>query len=389
MFWFENQAQSKIIVFQSSPSFEIKQLQNWAAENGAQMMIQTKISKDRYITRLTNLEGMNQRNFSLELLQQFQLMVVDGRALMEFNSTQMSILESALNNGLGLIVIADQSLTEANTQSQLPEWLNPLALKANSESRELVPYWSDNLDGFTAPVESFIPIMAAEFSAAENSSLNYQTKTLVQASNGWPIVKSTRVGLGKVAVSLIRNSHYWVTSGDKTSYSHYWQNLISQIASPMRNKFKLASESEPRFVFEKNTICIQSSSPVESITLRSVENFDKEQEIYLADSSTIPNQYCGVFWPEYAGWYQVTYYDELNSESSQNWLSVYSLDSWSAFQQTTKTRDTLRFQQRQSQSVVDGKKTVYQPINPWFFWWIFIISAGLIWVENKYLRSEN
>ncbi|TQV72412.1 hypothetical protein FLL45_19580 [Aliikangiella marina] len=383
----EHLAQAKLLVVQSSPSFETKQIQNWAAENGAQLMLQTQISKDKYITRLTNIKDVRSRDFTQDLLDEFDLLIMDGRALLGLTTEQKQMLREAVELGLGLFVIADQELIDQ--KQNLPSWMAPIAIQQTEESREMVPYWSDNLDGFTAPIESFMPIIAADF-IPENQLTAIQTnmRTLVQASNGWPIVKSLDVGLGRVTVSLMRETYRWVTNGDRTSHSHYWQNVISKAARPSESPLELQQISYPLFKGQRTKFCIESRLPIDSATVTSATMPDDEQVVHLLRGENTLSRYCGYFWPNQAGWYRVNVSVSESDQHYEDWISISDNDEWLALQQSNKRRDTLRYIQKQSLSSEHHKTKMYQPINQWIFWWIFVLCASLVWAENKYMRDE-
>jgi len=370
-----NHAKANILVIQSSPSFEIKQLQNWAAEQGASILIKTKISQDKFITRKTNLTDLGATELTPQLLTQFDLVIIDGRGVIELNVNESQWLGQAVENGIGVLVIADQVLV-AKT-SKWPEWMQGFSLTATKEISEVTPYWSNNGDGFTAPNESFIPAVAASFDIKQMTRHN----VLVQTANASPLVIQQTHGLGKLAVSLIRETHRWVTSGDKTSY---WQNLIHQLGrSQTQNAWLDEKLSVIRYANQRSEVCVYADKPAAQLRLILQSDNESTNEVLLQPKAGQVNRYCGYFWPADDGWFRLVGTDGLQF-AQEEWIHIEKPEAWQAEQQRQKIQATQKHQRLNASNQTSVSDKSYTLISPWIFWWLFFISASLLWLERKF-----
>ena len=98
-----------------------------------------------------------------------------------------------------------------------------------------------------------------------------------------------------------------------------------------------------------------------------------------------PNESCGYFWPEKQGWY--TFSNNSNDKSANEVTSLHYIeakDTWQAMQQVAVIKATLAKQSLNPIIHTQMKTDVFSQINLWYFWWMFVISASLIWLERKF-----
>ena len=68
---------------------------------------------------------------------------------------------------------------------------------------------------------------------------------LTRIASGEVIEAYRNVGLGRVAVSVLRERHRWLTSGEEATYTAYWARLMSRLGRPA-----------PRPDFASSMICV-------------------------------------------------------------------------------------------------------------------------------------
>ena len=319
---------------------------------------------------------------SASLYQIFDLLLIDGRALVNLSEIQFQQIQQSVNAGLGVVIVADQDLVKSERVRSL---LVNMELQALKEKQEVTPFWSDHNYGLIAPNERLIPSVAAKI-VAKNRLL----KTLVRAENGDVLVAASQFGNGQIAISLLRETHRWATMNDRTSFSHYWQNLIWHIARKGSTSSLVSDPRTINFVYQSNRVCVESQRTVVQLQL-SPQSIGQSQAQYI-QMNVMPgnlNRYCGSFWPSQAGWYRVGIIDEnddqvMMTQGQSNWLYFYPGDEWQSVQQASKISATLNKQSNYRENAQKLNASYARPINLWIWWWLFLISVTILWVERKF-----
>ncbi len=385
---------ARILVVQSSPSFETKQLQNWAAENGAQLLLRTRISQGIDSSRSTNIAKPQMKKIKLlglsqTLFDQFDLVIIDGRRLLMMSKREKTELRLSIKNGLGLLVLADQNLL-ATTKKEIPELLNGFQLMALNRPTEIIPYIVSEELSRTALSDNFIPLVAQSISSSEKTG---SLQSLVQSSQGHILVAQKNTSLGKVAISLLQQTYRLVTSGQQVYYSQLWQHLIKQIARKDQQSMIYINSNQP-FSFEKQRleICYRRSSseaqPVTSLQLASRSGVADSQSLLLQTDPLLKDRSCGYFWSKTSGWYTIS--SELPVDNPRKFTDldfyVVSKTSWLAHQQHHKIQATKAKQADFTRKTIQAAH--WQKTDEWIFWWMLVISASLLWAERKFLSQE-
>lgn len=373
----------KLLIVQSAPSFESKQIQNWAAESGAKILVKSQVSKDKWISRQTNL-GLNYTKLSPELYQQFDLMLIDGRALANLSDTQISQIQQSVRAGLGVLVIADQALIKSKAMARM---IANIEISSLQEGLEVTPFWSDQNFGLVAPNERFIPAVAGKILAKDKL-----IRVLVRAENGEPLVVSSPIENGQIALSLLRETHRWVTMNDKSGFSGYWQNLISEVARQAPNQLSVIDKpNKINFAGRANRVCVDSSLVIDKLELnpRLAEAASKKQFVKMNAMPGKLNRYCGVFWPSQSGWYRVEIVQgqleqPFNSSNLSEWRYFYSPTQWKSVQQAEIIEATLNKQSAYRENEQVGYHKYSETINLWIWWWLFVVSITVLWLERKF-----
>ncbi len=374
-------SQVRIAVIQSSPSFETKQLQNWAAEKGAQFFVKTTISRNKSIDRSTNFPDLDSNKLSADFFNNFDLIIFDGRRFSQLTKQQNNWLKDAVEKGLGLLILVDHDFIK---MKNLPVVLEGIQLELLNQSQQSTLSWLDNNNHWTTPIETPVTWVAARITIDPLKTVNSQN--LVIADNGETIVHQQDFGSGRVAVSLLKTTHQWATSGKSIEHSHYWQNLISHISrTGETDRIFLVNNRAVNFSNHLTTVCVQTNAELNSLKVLFKGINDNQQTVLLQKDITIPAHRCGVFWPKQSGWYQllVDVAQESRNQKLNSWTYIESESDWLAHQQIKRIKATLRKQQAfmsPSENFVDHT----QAINRWIFWWLSVIGSTMIWLERKF-----
>jgi len=388
---------TRILVIQSSPSFETKQLQNWAAENGAQFLLRSRISKNIYSTRSTNISKQQQNkngalNLNRQLFDKFDLAIIDGRELMVMTKYEQEQLLLSISGGLGVLILADQDLLSLS-KSEMPTILSGLEMNPLNQATEIIPYIVTQ-DLIAKPMAgSFVSLVGLSINprrligSGQSNGAKGKIEilqSLIQSSQGDSLVAQRVHHSGRIAVSLLQQTHRLVTSGQKVNYSRLWHHLISQIArKEQRTQLKLNGARPIIFSKHRIEVCYSAPSTAQkvAVNLQAVNmNTSDTQSILMQTDPLLGDRSCGYFWPDQAGWYEIR--DSRLLKASSNLFYVFEQSAWSAYQQHHKIESTKAKQAEFVENNIESLR--FEKINPWIFWWVLVLSSSLIWIERKY-----
>jgi hypothetical protein len=369
----------RILVIQSAPSFETKQLQNWAAERGAKFVVKTKISRDKYIHRSTNFSELSNFNLSVELFNRFDLVILDGRGFIELSETHRQWLTESVEKGLGVLILADETLLKTQSQADL---LSGMQLEEQVGTVAANLSWLDNNNRWTQPTEFVVDTLAATIKLDQGLVIN--AKKLVVTAGGKVIAQQQDYQSGHIAINIFNRSYEWVTLGQSRAHSQYWQSLIANIATrrPLEQMLEVA-EKQLNFTNQLTQICVDTKQTLTTIKVQAMEKPSIVHELLLEKSTDFDSKYCGSFWPEKSGWYQSIV---SNSTILDSQFYVESAADWPAQLQREKIKATMMKQKAYQQS--SNSEQGSRAISLWIFWWLMVVSASILWIEKKFIASE-
>ena len=374
---------AKLLIRQSAPSFETRHVKNWAVEQGAQVTVETQISKNSYISQHANYPQEDRSDEktaqvdsfdTLSTLDQYDLLIIDARGLMKLSQHQQDNLAVAVKRGLGVLVIGDSTLF---TENNLPGVLNQFRISHGStiESDQSLLSWQFDQAG--EPLN----VIAADIPASSGFSL-------VKGAEGRVIVPGIHWGLGKVAISLTNQTYQWRTAGQRQLYSRYWQFLFESLARqslapyllPVENDhLNIARQPLPRcFSVNENLY-----SRLADYALRYEGAEGKPVALIPLVDEVNQNMACGVIYPAYSGWQRITL--SANEETLSHSLYVYNESDWSAWQQQRKHSAGKRMQSVMQAGLT---QTYWTEISLWPLWWGLLLMCSLLWIERKFWTNR-
>ena len=374
---------AKLLIRQSAPSFETRHVKNWAVEQGAQVTVETQISKNRYISQHANYPQEDRSDEktaqvdsfdTLSTLDQYDLLIIDARGLMKLSQHQQDNLAVAVKRGLGVLVIVDSTLF---TENNLPGVLNQFRISHGStiESDQSLLSWQFDQAG--EPLN----VIAADIPASSGFSL-------VKGAEGRVIVPGIHWGLGKVAISLTNQTYQWHTAGQRQLYSRYWQFLFESLARqslapyllPVKNDhLNIARQPLPRcFSVNENLY-----SRLADYALRYEGTEGKPVALIPLVDEVNQNMACGVIYPASSGWQRITL--SANEETLSHSFYVYNESDWPAWQQQRKHNAGKRMQSAMQTGL---KQTYWTEISLWPLWWGLLLMCSLLWIERKFWTNR-
>jgi hypothetical protein len=368
-----------ILIIQSAPSFETRALKNYAAAQGHRVRLNSDISKGKRITQIANLDNETDTNLSPQILAEHDVLIMDGRALVNLPPTQRQWLNAAVDGGLGLLVLADSTLAN-NIRNLNADLLSgfQLAPSAKVETTAVPRLLTVNATDWQEP----LPVAGMQLSA-ENADV------LIDDGQGRSLVISRSKGLGKIGISLISHTHSWLTAGQNTLWGDYWRTLFSSLARQQVNSYLLAlPETEFSRVNQRLAVCALGTENGSSVLIRPMVPMELSGGFELqlaADRMNSPRQ-CAYFWPRTNGWHQLQLYSANRASVVLDQKAIYVFDTtqWLAQHRNERLRATLaRSNNSRNQPTETAATSVSEPLSPFWLWLALIFSASCLWLERK------
>ena len=371
-------ARFNIMIRQSAPSFETRALKNYAASNGHRLRLDTDISKGKNLSQSANQPGDVDTSFSPTVLAEQDVLIMDGRALVNLPLTQREWLMDAVENGLGLLVLADSALLqhigELNTNILNGFHLAPLTDAETMVNPRLLTRGASN---WQEPL-----LVAAMQLTADDADV------LIDDEHGRSQVVRRSKGRGYISISLINHSHSWLTSGQRADWGDYWSALIANLARQRGGSYLLAqAETDFYRVNQRSEVCVLTDEKNASVAIRANTPQGTQDffELQLAPDTLNSPRQCVYFWPEAGGWQQIQLLSgDRESILDKKAIYVFQADQWLAQQrkqrvQATRTKATIRTSMPREAPA----KWVSEPISPFWLWLTLVLSATLLWLERK------
>jgi hypothetical protein len=356
----------KVLLLASFPDFEYKFLKRWLYDQHYPVAFRSQISKDKFTTDFLNMESVNLGRISTATLQKFDVLIIDEEELLAIASNERAAIESAVQNGLGLLIrvsSAKRSTMTLLNRTARVETLSSkektLNLTVKSEAINLAP-------------------LALEQTIFLKGSLHDQV--LISDKNGRILVNNQLNGAGKVSTSAIAATYNWMLAGKKSDYSNFWSAILT--ATARKQKENIAVQVSPKFpnVLQKTrfTIGLAESNKMPRLKTEGVS-------LSLRQNMELPFEWDAFFWPTQQGWHQL----EVNQQ--HEFYYVYQNHDWLALKNEKKRLATLRFAAttktpNDKPTMVD--QTTQKEVSKWWFFVGFLCAAGFLWQEARIPKQK-
>lgn len=367
-----------IMIRQSAPSFETRALKNYAATGGHRLRLNSDISKGKNISQSANLPTTSDTTLSPQVLAEQDILIMDGRALVETPPTQLQWLIDAVENGLGLILLADSSLLE-NINGLDTKLLNGFDLSPLSIDKVMVVprLLTGGQNNWQLPVKTAAMQLHAD-----------DADVLIDDGDGRNLVVKRTKGLGNIGISLISHSHHWLTAGQQSDWGDYWSALITSLARQRSGSYLLPQREDGIYrVNQRTAVCAFTTEKEVKVMIDAATSDGQQSTLELqpaADKLGSPRQ-CVFFWPEFGGWHQL----KLVSARHENVLDqksiyIFGTDQWLAQQRDERVRATRARNMNSTGHLSEtAQKWVYEPLSLFWLWLTLVLSATFLWLERK------
>jgi hypothetical protein len=194
----------------------------------------------------------------------------------------------------------------------------------------------------------------------------------IHNSNSGILSGYRRLGQGRIGTTLLENTWQLQLEGKQEAYQQIWSQLVEQISK--RTSVAASWEARTDFAFKDRAFEFKLRTSVENPIVRD----ENEHLIPLKQDLNNSELWTGKIYPQKTGWQKLKI--EQDSTSVFNYF-VYKAEDWQALQSYRTSEENNRFFQ---QEIVE-EKSVKIPIaiNPLWFFGIFLITMGGLWLEPK------
>ena len=340
----------KILMIDAFPTFETKYLKNYLAQAGQEVSIRTQITTGRYKYEYFNIEQKGPITFTEDILKKFDLLIIDASSLKDLSKKEKLILKRSIRyEGLGVFI--QPSMDFFNTKNELAD------LKFKGDNKTKISLDSNSKIQVNKYPYQFIP--------------QNRLQTIVSYDKS-RLAAYQKIGLGRVGTGVLENSYQLVLDGNGDQYQDLWSKIIKKISKRAKISSELTSDQFIVFKDEPYNFRLRTKEAMPIVVDL------KESKVPLKQDISISNLWKGTVYPREKGWQTLRL---KNDTSSTLDYYVNEIEVWkSLISEETKLENKRNF----SESINEGKtRKRKEPIDPIWFYGIFLIGMGYLWLEPK------
>ncbi len=340
----------KILVLNAFPTFETKYLKNFLSELGNEVIVRSQLTRGRFKFEYFNTEPLPVNSLSEEILENFDLLIIDAIELKNMAGQTQNILKRAVKEqGLGIFIQPD--LNFLNTPGKFTE----LNFTSNKNSKV-------NLAEFPeVSVETYPFILDDELSLLT-----------IHESNAKIISGYKKLRNGQIGSSVFQNTYKLLLNGNSEAYQALWSQLMERLAKAENPVSQWNSDSFMAIKNEAFSFKVRTSLQDPEI------KEEKQNEIPIKADIDIPTLWEGNVYPREEGWQ----YLATNQDSTSGfYYYTGNIKDWSLLKAQETIQENMRY--FNSELKENQLQKVQQPLNLIWFYIIALLSLGFLWLEPK------
>lgn len=351
----------RVFFLESFPTFGGKFLKAFLSKEGHRVTGRSAISKGKYRTEFLNMEPIAVNRLTRGLLGQFDLVILDDASLSGFTRFENALLLDAIRGGLGVLVWA----SEGKLPGTLPFSAFKFTTGARLEEIRLAPRWSDSPQD-TPPV-AFPPLSLRDA---------ISIRPLAWAGKNEVVAAVAPHGLGRVTVAIAGNTFEWVLGGQAPLHASYWSRLLTATARQREEAENW--QVAPPLPVPDVPVALHLASAGPGLPALSVGS----TVLYPQEAAVDLGRWESTFWPRQAGWHAA----KTATGEPFHWY-VYDKQDWPDLNMRNRYEATLAYLAKQSSAASTGAQnavnTGEEQVPPMWFYALFLLSVGYLWVERK------
>lgn len=353
----------RLLLLSSGPDFEKKFLKNWLSQEGFSLAIKTKLTVGKWDHEFINRSPGSRGPLTTSMLREFEIVLADVNALDALSAAEASALLTSVGTaGTGLLVQMDSAVHTPAFYSK------PFMLTGSHDSV------AHNLQLRISTQSTILPLTAeAPFFIKQNEGL----QTNLRDQQNRILAATALYGAGRVLATTVNNSFVWQLSGQGHRYNLYWQYLLTSVApKSIQNQSWQLNTALPR-KDEPLKIRFRSNSTAPSFQVG-------ETALYPAQDYFLTDEWNTTYWPRRQGWHAV-----MENAEGRAWLYVYDHNDWTGVKNAERIRQTILGANNSVSATTSpaGEVSETKEVAPYYFFLLFVASAGFLWFEKKRHRS--
>jgi hypothetical protein len=352
----------RVLLLAATPSFEFRFLKDYLARQGHSVALRVGLSRGLTQTEFLNQSGADLGRLTPALLGHTDVVLADAASLAALSGAEAEALQSALRNGQsGLLLLADPAAALPRTLPARTDFALELQpTKAAQEPQEI--QWA-----VARPTKVLIPATLRPAPAL---------RPLVTTRRRQPVAAARRIGLGQVVVATITETFPWVLQGQTAAYAAYWSHLLSAAVPPIAPAATiLPSDLWPR---PNAPLPLRATGlSMAPITVRAATG--QPVRVALQQDDRVPEWAEGTYWPSTSGWHQAA------GQGTSSWFYVFGKQNWQGPEAKSRQQAAAHWK-AQAQTAPLPIVAATTNTRPWSKWWgfgLFLLGAGLLWLEEK------
>lgn len=356
------QAMPPVLLLAAVPGFEFKFLKNSLAAAGRAVALRTTVSRGIVQTEFLNQPSQPLDHLTPVLLARYAVVVADAATLASLPAGESQALRAAISQGrLGLVLLADAAPLPAAVPARAAFAVQPLPV-AGAVPQAL--NWPDA----PAAVRTLLPARL-QASAALRPLITGPGAALVAAGQ--------RYGLGTVVVSVVPETFRWALQGQAAAYASFWSQLLGAAAPPPAPGATwqvLGRWPRPQ---QPLTLRLAGSVPTSQPTAQPLAA-GQAVPLALAQDTRLPEWSTAQYWPARAGWHQLR-----GPGRTVHSFYVYDSAAWRGPELLARQQALTERATRLGAVASATTTTVPQSWPAGWFFGLFLLAAGFLWLEEK------
>ncbi len=351
-----------VLLLAAVPGFEFKFLKNSLAATGRAVALRTTVSRGLVQTEFFNQPAQALDQLTPTLLGRYAVVVADAATLATLPAGESQALRAAINQGrLGLVLLAEAAPLPAAVPARAAFAVQPLPV-AGAVAQPL--RWPDA----PASVRALLP---ARLRA------NATLRPLVTGPGAALVAAGQRYGLGTVVVSVAPETFRWALQGQAAAYASFWSQLLTAATpppAPAATWQVLARWPRPQ---QPLLLRLAGGQPVQLPTIQPLSGGPAVQ-LALAQDTRLPEWRTAQYWPARAGWHQLR-----GPGRTVHSFYVYDSAAWRGPELLARQQALTERATRLGMVAPLTATTVRQPWPAGWFFGLFLLAAGFLWLEEK------
>ena len=350
-----------VLWLDAAPSAEAREVKRWLAAAGVPFAWRAQLSRGIARDEVTGTAPLPRGPLTAALLDRFDLVVVDSRAMNGLGAGERSALATAVREkGVGLLLRAGDSTLPSALGVAFPT----RALPGGGELAARLDFG----DGESAP----LPLQARELVPAQLQA------PLVADRAGRTLAAWRPVGTGAVGVSLVDDTWRWVLAGRADDHRRYWRGVVTALArrEPSQPRWEVAPG--PLLVGSPVTLTLSgAAAPPAGATVRAPRR--QTVTIPLRQDADEPTRWSTTFWPREPGWHTVG----EGAAATSVWVTA--ADHWTTWRLAARreaTADRAAAPPAAAREPATARRRV--PVARWPLFLLLLASLAFLWADEQF-----